>query len=441
MNKILLHLRNQYKIFIFTGLCFIFLISVSAALSSVPKLSEQARSADGFVDSMGVAIHPSYTDTIYGKYDEIIKPRLQELGVRHVRNDSVALEDKNTQQKYLDLAKIGIKSTVIIDPRFPNQNTGSGGVDFVKSILESVEAVEGPNEPDDYKFGENFAQMIRDFQADLYFGIKKDPETANLPVLSPSAFFIKYAFELGQIPCDIGNTHHYPRGQWGIPADGLDRQILAAKVMCGEKPIIVTESGYNNGANLKLTEFSVSEQAGAKYLLRLFLEYFNRGIKRFYTYELIDAQPDLQGENYFEWHFGLLRNDGSPKPDFIALKNLISLLQDREAMADNSLFLKSLDYNLQGNTTNIHHTLLQKSNGNFYLILWQEVPSFEHKTKTDIVVPERSLILTLNTPISKATTYQPVNSITPLEKYDNNIKHLKLKVPDHPLVIELVPTL
>jgi hypothetical protein len=434
MNNILLYLLNQYKIYIFTGLSLAFFTSV--ALSSVIIPSEQARGVEDFIDSIGVAIHLSYRDTAYGQYDEIIKPRLQELGVRHIRSDSVVLEDRSTQQKFIDLAKMGIKSTVIIDPRV--QNIGSHGVDFVKSILESVEAVEGPNEPDESKFGKNFAQMIREFQANLYFAIKKDPQTANLPVLSPSAFFIENAFKLGQVPCDIGNTHHYPRGQWGIPVDALDRQLLAAKAMCGERPIIITESGYNNGANLKSTEFSVTEQAAAKYLLRLFLEYFNRGIERFYTYELIDLKPDFQGDNNAEWHFGLLRYDGSPKPDFIALKNLIFLLQDDEAIAHKSLPLKSLDYNLQGNKTNIHHTLLQKSNGNFYLILWQEVPSFEHQTKTDIVVAERSLTLTLNTPISQAAIYKPVNSIKPLEQYDN-IKQLKLNVPDHPLVIEFVP--
>jgi hypothetical protein len=431
MNNILLHLWNQYKIYILTGLCLALLVSNALVASSVPIQSEQARSADSFVDSVGVAVHLSYRDTAYGKYDEIIKPRLQELGVRHIRSDGVRLEDLSTQQKFVDLAKIGIKSTVIMDPR--KHNTGSHSVNFVKSILESVEAVEGPNEPGGKP---GFPEATRQFQAELYSAIKAAPGTAHLPVLGPSFFALHNAAKLGKVACDIGNTHHYPTGKWGMPLENLNDQLTIGRITCGNKPLIVTESGYFTSVDER-NDYGVSEQVAAKYLLRLFLEYFNRGIERFYTYELIDLKPDPRGDKP-GWHFGLLRNDGSPKPDFIALKNLISLLQDPEAIVSDSLALKSLEYNLKGNETNVHHTLLQKSNGNFYLVLWQEVPSFEHKTRTDLVVPERPLTLTLNTPISQATTYQPVNSTNPLEQYDN-VKQLKLKVPDHPLLIELVP--
>ncbi|HEX8539002.1 MAG TPA: hypothetical protein VF664_16145, partial [Cystobacter sp.] len=49
-------------------------------------VSVTARSADAFVDSVGVNIHLHYTDKVYAQaYSTIIKPRLQELGIRHVR--------------------------------------------------------------------------------------------------------------------------------------------------------------------------------------------------------------------------------------------------------------------------------------------------------------------------------------------------------------------
>ncbi|MEY4518755.1 MAG: hypothetical protein RLZZ499_1354 [Cyanobacteriota bacterium] len=441
MNNILLHLWNQYKIYVFTALSLTMLASVSLSTGLMPL--EQARSANDFVDSIGVAVHISYRDTGYDKYNEIIKPRLQELGVSHIR-DGVRLEDVDTQQKFLDLAKIGIKSTLVMDPR--DENTSSRAVTVVKSILESVEAVEGPNEwemhPELQYAGQSFPEGVRQFQAELYKAMKADPSTAYIPVLSPSILADHKAPELGKVACDIGNIHHYPRGKWGIPIDGIEGKLTVGRILCGNQSIIMTESGYNTSVYDR-SQYGVSEKVAAKYLLRLFLEYFNLGIKRFYTYELIDFKPNSQGSQS-GWHYGLLRYDGSPKPDFIALKNLISLLKDANKtktsnLTSNLLNLKPLEATLQGNTTNIHQTLLQKSNGNFYLILWQEVPSFEHQTKTELVVPKRLLTLTLNTPISKAAIYQPVNSITPLKKY-KNVKRLKLQVPDHPLVIELTPT-
>ncbi len=46
---------------------------------------ELARSADDFVDSIGVNTHLFYDQSVYyQKYGEIIKPKLLELGVRHV---------------------------------------------------------------------------------------------------------------------------------------------------------------------------------------------------------------------------------------------------------------------------------------------------------------------------------------------------------------------
>lgn len=436
----LLHLLSRYRIHLLTGLCCASI--ASAALSSGLISSKQARSADSFVDSVGVAVHLGYTDTTYGKYDEIVKPRLRELGVRHIR-DGVRLEDIDIQQKFLDLAKIGIKSTLVMDPR--ELNHGSLAVNVVKSIPESVEAVEGPNEweiqPELKYAGQSFPQAVRRFQAELYSAIKADPVTATLPVLSPSILAPHLAFVLGRVPCDVFNIHNYPRGLWGMPmdemkwgspVDELNNRLNLNSIICGNKPVIITETGYNTSMK-NHNENGVSEQVAAKYLLRMFLAYFNQKIKRFYAYELTDLNSDPQGEKW-----GLLRYDGSPKPSFIALKNLISLLQDPQTITYNSFPLDSLDYNLQGNKNNIRHTLLQKSNGTFYLILWQEVPSFEHKTKTDITVAERPLNLILNTPISQVTIYQPVNSTAPVNQY-KNAQQLELKVPDHPLIIELVP--
>ena len=43
----------------------------------------------------------------------------------------------------------------------------------------------------------------------------------------------------------------------------------------------------------------------------------------------------------------------------------------------------------------MHSTLLQKRDGRFYLALWQELLSWNVKTKSDISVPTRAVTLTL----------------------------------------------
>src|SRR5574338_516931 len=52
-----------------------------------PVTSLPARSADGFVQSIGINVHLSYFQTVYGTgWTTIVKPRLLELGVRHLRD-------------------------------------------------------------------------------------------------------------------------------------------------------------------------------------------------------------------------------------------------------------------------------------------------------------------------------------------------------------------
>ena len=433
MRKLPRLLISRSKFYALFLLCTALLACFAFVVPSVQSYSEQANSVNSFIDSIGVAIHLSYIDTGYGRYNDIIKPKLKELKIGHIR-DGVSLTDTDSQQKFNDLAKIGIKSILVMDPR--DVSEPAEAVKIVKAVADSVEAVEGPNEWDvhpnlKYK-GQNFPQGVRQFQAELYSAIKGDSTTARLDVLSPSLAYPQNASKLGSVACDIGNMHSYPDSS-KVSSNALDKWLPAARIICGTKPMIATETGYQNAIN----ERGVSEQASSKYLPRLLLEHFNQGIKRAYIYELIDLKPNLERDEG-QMHFGLLRNDGSPKPAFIALKNLNTLLENSNGLTSNSFALKSLDYTLSGNTTNIHQTLLQKFDGRFYLILWQEVLSFNTETKTDIVVPESQVTLTLNTLINIAATYRPLNSITPINQYFNP-QQLQLMVPDHPLVIELLP--
>ena len=428
---------NRYKFyFLILITTFLFACNYTAIVSS-KNLSERAKSAAAFVDSIGVAVHLDYGDTAYKNYNKIIKPRLEELGINHIRG-SVRLSDLKTQAKLNDLAKIGIKSTIVMNPR--RLSSPQDGVEIAKAIANSIEAVEGPNEWDIHpKFeyrGQSFPEGVRAFQSELYRAIKADPNTANLNVLGPAMARPENTSKLGTVACNLANMHSYAGGR--EPTWRLDnRWIGQTKIMCNSDYIIATESGYHNALN-KTTKHqsAVSEQAAAKYLSRLFFEYFNRSeIKRAYTYELIDIKPNPELDKP-TWHYGLLRNDGSPKPDFIALRNTIALLKDSGNI--NNFNPQSLEYSLTGDTTNIDRTLLQKKNGNFYLILWQEVTSFDLEKQQDIVVPSRSLKLDINTNINSAKIYEPINSIAAIAQYKNP-KQLNIQVPDHPLIIELIP--
>jgi hypothetical protein len=411
------------------------LFACSASLTSpqVYAQTEQARSADTFVDSIGVNTHLRYIDTVYSKYADLIKPKLQELGVRHIRDGG---NDSSFFRKLNELAALGIKSTLIMEPSFGQNIYPTNVVDVIKKALPSVEAVEGPNEWDihpDFKYKEQaFPQGLRLYQDELYAAVKGDSTTTSLPVLMPSLAFATNATRLGSLAsADLGNMHSYTGGN--MPTYNLDTMVIPyiQQVTGVNKGIMATETGWHNAtSDLKAPHPGVSELAAAKYASRLCLEYFNRGIQRAFFYELINQRQSSKQEQ----NFGLLRNNGSEKPAYTALKDLIALLQDPGP----SFMPQTLNYRLEGSLKNIHHTLLQKRDGRFYLLLWQEAPSFNLITKVDQYVAPQSVTLFLDAPMRAANIYQPLQSIQPTSSY-NQPQQIALRVPDHPLVVELTP--
>jgi hypothetical protein len=148
------------------------------------------------------------------------------------------------------------------------------------------------------------------------------------------------------------------------------------------KPIQSTEAGYNTD----LPSGGISEIAECKYTTRMFAEFFRRGFTRTYKYELVsEGQPGREGA------FGFLRNDLSEKPAFEGVKNLISLLSDKGPDFEPD----SLNYVLDDQVNDTRQILFQKRNGDFYLMIWLELPSWDVNANKDLYPPAQQILLTL----------------------------------------------
>jgi hypothetical protein len=435
MNMVINHFLRwirRYKYYGLTLLMTAALIGFNCLASQAQNFVEQAASADSFVDSMGVVTHLRYGDTAYGHYEDIIKPRLQELGIHHIRDGG---KDAGMFQKLNDLAKLGVKSTLVMDPR--DGIDPSNVIDAViNQVLPSIEAAEGPNEWDTqpqltYQ-GRSFPEGVRDYQTGLYNTITRNAASSTIPVLMPSLAFPSNGNQLGYLSSvSMGNMHSYAGGH--PPSQDLDTKwIPDTRIVSGSNKLIVaTECGWHNAlTDGNASQPGISEQASAKYVPRLYLEYFNRGVRRSFLYELINQRQAPDQEN----NFGLLRADGSRKPAFTALTNFVQLLKDPgEAFQPGNLA-----YALSGDLTAVNHTLLQKRNGKFYLVLWQDVSSFDLNSKADLNPAEHSITISLKTEMSQANIYRPVTSRQPVAS-TGSTRQLQVNVPDHPVVVELTP--
>ena len=368
-------------------------LSLTVAVSLAQAAPVPAGRADDFVDSIGVATHWNYLDTPYGDFERAA-PLLGELGVRHVRDDLNARE-RELWEKY------GIQTTALFSP-----GDVAAQVEQIKANRDFLAMIEGPNEVDIFPNSaqyqnQGFPDGPRLYQNQLYAALQADAATASLPVIAPSTARAGSNRQLKPLDAyDFLVMHSYAGGQ--KPSDSLTgdvnnniknaRSLQSANATA--KRIVVTESGYHTATNADQTlagvQPGISEATGAKYFPRHFAEYWNAGIVRTFTYEFLNEFPD-EATNA-EASFGLVRRNFSPKPAYFAIKNLIALLSEAKWNPATKTWNKpapnfaprALNFDLSGDTKDVHSTLLQKSDGTFYLLLWREVSSYNTVTQTPI---------------------------------------------------------
>jgi pimeloyl-ACP methyl ester carboxylesterase len=397
----------------------------------VTTLEEQARPADAFVDSIGVNVHLTYMDTSYRNFAEVIKPRLREAGIRHVRDGCPPAWNKECMTSLNELAAAGVRSLLICSPRC---GTLEQMVATLKQASASVEAVEGPNEPDGAGISyrdHGFPQAVRDFHDDLDAALKRDPATRRLPLVVASMSNPESAPKLGLLTSgDFANTHSYADG--GPPGFRWDWYLERCRRNC-QRPVMATETGYHNAPNHTdgLWIPGISQAAAGRYLSRLLPEYFSRGIVRTYLYELLDLRDNPRDA---ESNFGILRADGTPKPAFIAVKNLIAILADPGPPFTPGV----LGVKLSGQQRPLRHLLLQKRDGRFELLLWMNVPAYDIKAKHDLDVPPQPVVVHFARPIRAAKAFLPLQGAGEVREFPATDR-LEVEVPDQLLVLEITP--
>jgi hypothetical protein len=299
-------------------------------------------------------------------------------------------------------------------------------VNIAASLHGAVEAIEGPNEPDhlDTIIDQKWTAQNLVFIQSLYKYFKQDSRMKTIPVLSPSYSHDDAAAALGDISdyVDIANFHVYFFPVAPGSDDYVGRTVNRFRAVYRGAPFWVTETGYHTSAQGVYQ--SVGETVQAKYSTRLLLENYNRGIPRTYLYQLMDEGDDPENS---EQNYGLVHFDGSVKPAYTALQNLLALTSDY-----NSTFEpQTLAYTLRA-STRVHHTVLQKSDGTFLLILWLETASKDQDTSVPATIDFAAAVRVVS-------EYVPLWSSEPVNTW-RDANHIELTIPDHPIILSITPT-
>lgn len=141
-------------------------------------------------------------------------------------------------------------------------------------------------------------------------------------------------------------------------------------------PWAATETGYHTYVTGETKgDNAIHEDTQVKYLPRLFAEYWRAGIIRTMIYEFYDEGTKIDSK---EAHYGIVRNDLTLKPAYTAIASLLHLIQEPNAPVTfkpaSLTYTESVEPNGAFKRTQyVHDLLLQKSNGDFYLLLWHEI--------------------------------------------------------------------
>jgi len=407
-------------------------------------LTVKATMSNLAADAVGVNTHLNFKWTLYySHYDDIIKPRLIELGVKHIRDH---FGDATAESRYAELAhnyciKLLLinndEGTDLVDVK--NEVKRLNGLDPEKPVVDLIE----PANERDNGWKKDWGKLCT-YLTDYKQIFKGDKATASIPLLGPSFADTKSsAVNLANVcksvsdKMDIANLHAYSglypesrfSGGWGI---SFTNAIERYKAISAGKPVVESESGYKMADGMDVLP-AVSQRNAAKYSPRLVLERLRSGVSRVYFYQLINALED----------FGMLNDDGTPRLHYTSIKNFISLMKH-----EGSAFATgTLGYALKGNTENIHQMLFQKRNGKYMLLLWQGVDGSAkgtvEKNYVDVENPEAKIKLSLAHNASSIKIYRPSfnqlpdgNGVDPVTVLKNE-KIIYFSVPDHILVVEI----
>ena len=322
-----------------------------------PQLSGE-RSAARLVDSIGVNVHFNFLDTAYARQVEVID-RLRELGIRHLR-DGQPLAGQEIETVMPAAARQGMRMTLITDvARDPAPDVEQS----VRVLGDRIEAFEGPNELDN-SGDPGWVGRLTAYMPALSAAVRK--HAPGVTLIGPSVLMGPSRVELPEDLPGRYNAHPYALG--GPPEATIGTAVHEARPPGIRKGAFFTELGYHNALEAATGQPPVSEQAAAVYLPRALVAAYGAGVRRTFVYELLDEKPDpalLDSEQ----HFGLLRNDLSPKPAFTAIATLIKAVRSSPGSGSGTLpwDLRSPD------DEDVQHLMLARRDGSRAIAIWRAV--------------------------------------------------------------------
>lgn len=371
-----------------------------------------ATRASTFLNSLGVNTHIDFS--AYG-YQNLatVESALRYLGVTNVRDSAESGTDLTSWQQVAQAT--GVK----FDDYMPEGSPADmqSALNLVTQLANEgvLNFIEGGNEEDDaYAASQgNTLATTAHFQQQVFaLGQKLGLPVINMSFGSGWTAANNWQGDYDKVGdlsayTNYGSAHTYPNpGQ--TPDDAIQMINGLSKLAAVSRPVITTEIGWDNA--------TFTQSQTAQYVVDAALDGIKDGDVKLYYYSLFD---DGSGQ------FGLMNQNGTPKPAGMALHDLTTLLADTGANAA-TFTPGSLTFMLTGNQNTDNTLLFQKSNGSDWLALWNETAA------------AHTVTLTLGSTASQILVFDPVKGTTSIASASNT-NTISVSLGGDPLLIEVVP--
>jgi len=437
-------------------------------------LLEVARSADGFVESIGIngsggpyvtPLPPDgkpYTPEQAKLYDTVPVDPQYLMGVRYSRIEGGRFPAKPFIRLYDDY---GIRIDNLTRWSFRDLREPDNLAKCLE-VLHSfppdmIASIEGDNEANFWRMSgmKDYPATVAKAKANqeaLYTAVKNDAALRKIPVLCFSVISV----EIGQgserqyagqttnaFDFEVTHSYEFDSSHFQVP---LADTALGAIDYCGKvsdrvvspgsplRPIVSTESGCTSNT-------PVAQATQTRMDPIILASNFTAGIPRTYLYGSWGNKP---------W-------DICAHPAGEAITQITGLLG--EAAWDRATHTwkypqfqpGTLRYAIAAppqdspdHPVNVKHLLLQKSNGIFYLLLWNDVPIWNHQNDSLFNFPPVRVTIGCGAAaeLTSVTVYdiqangQFAKSVPTFAAAADNAQTITVDVADHLTIIELVPT-
>jgi hypothetical protein len=392
-----------------------------------------ATSTGNFINTLGVNTHIDFTWTSYNNLT-VVENSINYLGIKNLRDSANATADAGVNGLWQQVASAtGAKFDAYMQEGSATQMAGSMAAVPQLAAQGILNFLEGGNEEDQsyaVSQGNSLANAAQ-YQQQVYAMGQK----LGLPIINMSfgaGWGASSTGDYGTVGnlaayANYANAHIYV-GTGNPPLSAIQALDSDAQ-LAASRPVITTEFGYYTDDSTG-DPSNVSVNVQAKYLLDGLLDAYQAGNVKTYLYELLDENPSGGSEG----NFGLFYSNGTPKPAATAIHNLTTLLAD----PGGGFTPTGLSYSLSGTLATDHSLLLEKSDGSFWLALWNETRLSGPSSPTDISVPSHQVTLTLQNPASSVIVYDPLTGTTAVQSA-SQASSVSVALPDHPILVEIVP--